>query len=498
MAKVIGDNPSSSSTRSEDFPPIGAESLPKVSSMETDVSSSKGNPNPSWSSLFSSTAVKLQYVAPVVKEGKKSVAISKSLFDQGSSMWGDCLLGQFFGPPPRSAVIRSMADKLWGRNGRVDVIPLDGEDFLFKFMDPDTMEWVLEGGLWFIANRPLLLEKWKPGLIVEKLSLKKFPIWIVLRGLSIELLTPEGLSCVVSAIGTPLSLDKATEQRRRVHFARVCVEVSWGDELPEQILVDIEEIGQLHVAVEYAWKPSMCTNCKALGHLVHTCKATKEWIPKASSVPPEMQKSDAQKSDDLRKTANVVPQGENSSQGGSRSSAAVNPKGAESNRKGKSPEVGSNDVATEEPANSDAASSSNVHNNVPGDVLPDGAKGTPTAVPNDVLPDGAKGAKGTPYSSTPCSSFINSPTVAAEAVYASSLRQSSKSYSVPKKPVSSSKAKATNSKIQIYNSFSILNSEIEPSKNKFAPQKRTRKQTKKAMESLAQSTKGVWEELDSQ
>lgn len=51
------------------------------------------NTNLSWRSLFSSAAAKLQFIALVVKDGKKSVVIPKSIFDQGTSLWSDWLLG---------------------------------------------------------------------------------------------------------------------------------------------------------------------------------------------------------------------------------------------------------------------------------------------------------------------------------------------------------------------------------------------------------------------
>lgn len=77
--------------------------------------------------------------ALVIKDGKKSVTVSKAIFDQDSSLWGDCLLGQFFGTPPKLAIIQSLVNKLWGRDGKVAVIPLDGEGFLFKFKDLVTI-----------------------------------------------------------------------------------------------------------------------------------------------------------------------------------------------------------------------------------------------------------------------------------------------------------------------------------------------------------------------
>lgn len=123
---------------------------------------------------------------------------------------------------------------------------------------------MLEGGTWFIANQPLFLQKWQPGLVLEKLSFHKFPIWVVLCGTPLELLTPHDLSCIASAIGMPLSLDKVTEQRR-VPFYRVCMEVACGNDLPEKIMVDIETLGQMDIFFEYAWKYVMCSICKSLG-----------------------------------------------------------------------------------------------------------------------------------------------------------------------------------------------------------------------------------------
>lgn len=236
---------------------------------------------PSWSSLFSSE-VKLHFVAPRIQDGKKSVLVSKSVLDKGASLWDDCLVGQFFGASPKLAFIRSIVDKLWGRSGRVEVIPLMGEGFMFKFSDPQTKIWVLEWGPWSIANRPILLRKWLPGLTLDKHSLQKFPLWIMLRRVPLELLTPEGLSCIASAVGTPLSLDKAIEQRRRVQFARVCVEVNCGDILPDQISVEVETLGHIMIHIEYAWNPVIFYMCKGFGHLTSTCRAVKEeWRPKA-------------------------------------------------------------------------------------------------------------------------------------------------------------------------------------------------------------------------
>lgn len=171
--KVMEGVPSTS-VPLEDFPPLGSDSVKRAEANQRSAagasSSSRVDPSSSWSSLFKAEASKLQFMALIVKDGKKMVVISKSIFDQGISFWGDCLLGQLFGHPPKLAVIQSLVDKLWRRKGRIDVIPLDGEGFMFKFEDDATLTWVLEGEPWILVNRLLVLQKWQPGLIIEKLS----------------------------------------------------------------------------------------------------------------------------------------------------------------------------------------------------------------------------------------------------------------------------------------------------------------------------------------
>lgn len=107
----------------------------------------------------------------------------------------------------------------------MDVFLLDNGLGLFKFENPQTRTWVLEGGPWFIAQCPLLLKKWAPDISLERFSLSKIPLWINLRSTPMELFTNEGFNHIASAVGIPLFMDKATELRDRLSFAKVCVEI---------------------------------------------------------------------------------------------------------------------------------------------------------------------------------------------------------------------------------------------------------------------------------
>lgn len=97
----------------------------------------------------------------------------------------------------------------------------------------------MDGCPWFIAQRPLLLKKWVPGISLEKLSSTKNPLWIKLKCIPVELFTSEGISHITSAVGVPLFMDKAIELRTKLSFARVCVEVEHDVLLPSSIHVEI-------------------------------------------------------------------------------------------------------------------------------------------------------------------------------------------------------------------------------------------------------------------
>src|SRR4051812_10014666 len=136
----------------------------------------------------------------------------------------------------------------------VDVLNLENGLFLFKFENVQMKSLVLKGRPWFIAQRPLLLKKWSPGISLEKFDSRKLPLWVNLRGVPMELFTKEGISHIASGIGVPLFMDKATEMRSRLYFARVCVEVDQTVVLPSTIPVEIEDFGCFDVHVEYPWK----------------------------------------------------------------------------------------------------------------------------------------------------------------------------------------------------------------------------------------------------
>ncbi|PKI44287.1 hypothetical protein CRG98_035361 [Punica granatum] len=77
---------------------------------------------------------------------------------------------------------------------------------------------------------------------------------------------PKGISYLVSAIGKPLFMDRATALRSRLDYAKVCIEVDVEKEILEFLNVDLGNNYSVEVLVDIPWLPDKCDHCKVFGH----------------------------------------------------------------------------------------------------------------------------------------------------------------------------------------------------------------------------------------
>lgn len=75
--------------------------------------------------------------------------------------------------------------------------------FFFKFDGEKGMLEVLKGGPWLIRSNPILLNKWTTSTQLKKEEMKRVAVWIKLHDVPIATYTDDGLSMLVSKIGTP-------------------------------------------------------------------------------------------------------------------------------------------------------------------------------------------------------------------------------------------------------------------------------------------------------
>ena len=193
-----------------------------------------------WRKLFvSSTDQSLNYFPPRRSEGKVIVCPPAEVCEEGEWKWRNALVAQFVGKIPNFSVFQKMVNILWGDEGEVDVRPVGYNLFIIQFSNAEMRDRVLETGPWHIQNKPLIVRKWEPRMGEMEFNMAKLPIWVHLRNIPLELFSQRGISYIASGIGNPLYMDKITISQQRLAFAKVCIELEAGMEVPRSIEVEL-------------------------------------------------------------------------------------------------------------------------------------------------------------------------------------------------------------------------------------------------------------------
>ncbi|KAL2247880.1 UNVERIFIED_CONTAM: hypothetical protein Sindi_2640300 [Sesamum indicum] len=213
--------------------------------------------------FHNSTRKTLSYVAPTVQKGEIIVRPTLDIIRNGSKRWRATAVGYFLGKRPYFYHLKEFALSIWP--DLKEVTGTNNGFFFLQFKSVAAMEEVIEGGPWLFQGQPIILQKWKPGMVLRKLQHTQVPVWIKLRHLSVELWTEEGLSTVASGVGKPLYSDAIMRACTRLDFARVCVMLDVTSNLPKHIIIMIqdEDGGEspCKVDVEYEWIPTKCKSC---------------------------------------------------------------------------------------------------------------------------------------------------------------------------------------------------------------------------------------------
>lgn len=102
--------------------------------------------------------------------------------------------------------------------------------------------------------------------------------------------TSKGLSRLASVIGQPIGADDLTSKLEIMPFAKLCVQYSIGDPLPNVIkAVDLDPLSKsrsnVDVQVTYLNRPLICSGCQSIGHLVAACPSVSRiWVRKSTPV----------------------------------------------------------------------------------------------------------------------------------------------------------------------------------------------------------------------
>nr|GEW21749.1 hypothetical protein [Tanacetum cinerariifolium] len=140
---------------------------------------------------------------------------------------------------------------------------------------------MLENGLWFICNNPLILKKWNPDVNLMKKDVVNILVWVKLYGVLVTTFIEDGLSAIATKIGTPLMLysytsDMCIKSWGSSSYTRALIEIRADVKSKDTIVVAMPKLtGEgfytCIIHVEYEWKPPRGVCCKVFGHIQEEC-----------------------------------------------------------------------------------------------------------------------------------------------------------------------------------------------------------------------------------
>ncbi|KAK8631293.1 hypothetical protein V6N13_080047 [Hibiscus sabdariffa] len=188
----------------DDFPPLGGggahvTEVDVVAGVEVTAAGEQVpapvSSNQGWKALFS--GLPLYFHAPVEVNGKQFVQPPREVMDLGARQWDNTLSGNFLGKSPPLSVFQRTINKLWGREGSIELRFLASSVYLISFPSQRVSDWVLESGPWHVQQKALILRRWLPELYSQK-----------------------GLGYLASAVGKPLYTDRSTAMKLNLEYAK--------------------------------------------------------------------------------------------------------------------------------------------------------------------------------------------------------------------------------------------------------------------------------------
>ncbi|XP_074293134.1 uncharacterized protein LOC141620066 [Silene latifolia] len=117
----------------------------------------------------------------------------------------------------------------------------------------------------------MIVKPWEKDMEMNKENVKSVPAWIKIHKLPLKF-WGKGLPKITNLVGKYVKCDVATEERTRLGYARVMVELQVDQQLPKSISFKDENGGVVQVDIEYEWKPVTCKKCQGMGHEEENCR----------------------------------------------------------------------------------------------------------------------------------------------------------------------------------------------------------------------------------
>ncbi|GLU04793.1 hypothetical protein SLE2022_219240 [Rubroshorea leprosula] len=217
--------------------------------------------------------------APMVEEEttgipKKPIPkafIPKEIWLRLCTPWKNSLIVKLLGKRVNYHMLCARLMREWRTEGEFEVIDIGKGYYVVKFSSTDNCSRVLTGGPYKFFDHYLAVQPWEPNFQPSRAKLPKTAIWVKLYEVPMECYHEASILYLGNKIRRAIKVYRTTLLATRGEFARVCVEVDLNAPLPAIVDLDLEELPQSLIFVEYEGLHKICFDYGEFGHKKDNC-----------------------------------------------------------------------------------------------------------------------------------------------------------------------------------------------------------------------------------
>ncbi|KAL2943499.1 putative glucan endo-1 3-beta-glucosidase eglC [Bienertia sinuspersici] len=146
--------------------------------------------------------------------------------DEELVYWSSAMVVYVLGANPPFSVFNGYCHRIWGKKGLDKVLLVGKGLYLVRFKSVEQREQIWSDEPKFFDSKPVIMKRWDSEMELHKETIK--------------------------------TVDRLTEQKERLAYARIMVEVDIQKELPDQIDFINEKGISMVQTIEYEWRPNLC------------------------------------------------------------------------------------------------------------------------------------------------------------------------------------------------------------------------------------------------
>ncbi|XP_050269644.1 uncharacterized protein LOC126713816 isoform X1 [Quercus robur] len=143
--------------------------------------------------------------------------------------------------------------------------------YIFHFEYVEDLLHICNEGPWAVDEALLVLERWRPNLVLSHLQLNYISVWVQLHGLPLEYQYPE----LPKRMGQMMSLLERVnwEDRipRNIRFMRIKVRIDPWLPVIAGFMLRLDDGSQVWVQCKYERVHKLCVKCGLIGHTHRQC-----------------------------------------------------------------------------------------------------------------------------------------------------------------------------------------------------------------------------------